>query len=431
MPPPLKRIKDKSASSDPAHSSSVTFESLGLKSRYLTALPSHVLHPTPIQALSIPSILASCTSSSTTASNGLFKISISSDVILRAETGSGKTLAMLLPLLQLLDTLVYDPKMTRNDLGTQILYIVPTRELAIQTGNVLEPILNKLTKPHWIISTVLTGQDINNKADKKGITATSSRKAEKARLRKGVCIVIGTPGRLLDHLRLTHTWSNSLKHTCKWIVVDEADRLGDMGFEPLVREIVHRTFFTGSSSSTVTGMHEKRGEGQGLILASATAREDITEYAGEGLRNPIFLNPTSNPSQLQSTNSNNRIKHHYVCVPTRQRLDALIHLLSKEGVNGDKVIVFVSCCDAVDYFYALLTLKNSPVREGLAVGGKNVQVHRLHGRMTQRERLAVLNTFSQERRSSGNKGERVARPLQHGCGSEGRGLSLRHLHHSI
>ena len=74
---------------------------------------------------------------------------------------------MLLPLLQLLDTFVYDPKMTRGEVGTQIIYIVPTKELAIQTGNVVEQILSKLTKPHWIISTVLTGHDSNHKDDNK------------------------------------------------------------------------------------------------------------------------------------------------------------------------------------------------------------------------------------------------------------------------
>ena len=258
---------NKAASSDSIHSDNITFESLGLKSRYITALPPHILHPTSIQALAIPSILTSWTSPNddTITKDGCpSNISISTDIILKAETGSCKTPAMLLPLLQLLDTLVYDPRMSRGEVGTQIMYIVPTRELAIQTGNVLEQILSKLTKPHWITSTVLTGHDSNHKdgsKERKRMTNGGSRKAEKARLRKGVCMVIGTPGRLLDHLCLTHTWSNHLHVTCKWIVVDEADRLGDMGFEALVKEIVHRTFFTGTSNIG-SGEREGRREGQ-------------------------------------------------------------------------------------------------------------------------------------------------------------------------
>ena len=211
---------------------------------------------------------------------------------------------MLLPLLQLLDTFVYDAESSRSGMGTQVVYIVPTRELAVQTGNVLEQILNRLTKPHWIVSTVLTGHDnatrSNRKDDAGSNLMTSSRKAEKARLRRGVCIVIGTPGRLLDHLRLTHTWSNSLKNTCKWIVIDEADRLGDLGFEPLVKEIVHRAFCTGSSPHTDNEQVGRRSGGQALILASATAREDIAVYAGVELRSPVFLNPSNNALQVKN-----------------------------------------------------------------------------------------------------------------------------------
>ena len=110
----------------------------------------------------------------------------------------------------------------------------------------------------------------------------------------------------------------------------------------------------------------------------------------------------SNSSNTLTTPTHgSRTKHYFVCLPTRQRLDALINLISREMDNGGKVIVFTSCCDAVDYFYAIFSLKDSPVRNKL-VGSdkknknKDIQVHRLHGKMPQGERLAVLNTFSRE-----------------------------------
>ena len=124
-----------------------------------------------------------------------------------------------------------------------------------------------------------------------------------------------------------------------------------MGFEPLVKEIVHRTFFTGTSN--IGSELRERREGQGLILASATAREDIREYAGVELRNALFLNPSNkirdekearnslHTNNTLTTTIHNRVKHYFVCIPTRQRLDALINLLRREGVNGGKVIVFL------------------------------------------------------------------------------------------
>ena len=146
-----------------------------------------------------------------------------------------------------------------------------------------------------------------------------------------------------------------------------------------------------------------------MILASGTAREDITEYAGVELRSALFLNPSKRISNegegrhplhinnTLTTTIHNRVKHYFVCIPTRQRLDALINLLKKEGVNGGgKVIVFLSCCDAVDYFHALFSLNNSPVRRRLVGDERNVQVHKLHGRMGEGERVAVLSALSRE-----------------------------------
>ncbi|XP_066594785.1 ATP-dependent DNA helicase DDX31 [Prorops nasuta] len=138
------------------------------------------------------------------------------DVLIRSQTGSGKTLAYALPIVEFLHKI--RPKLTRNS-GLKALVIVPTRELALQT---YETFL-KLIKPFtWIVPGYLTGGE--------------KRKAEKARLRKGCTILVATPGRLLDHV--THTKALTLNDV-KYFVLDEADRMLDMGYEKDISGIVN------------------------------------------------------------------------------------------------------------------------------------------------------------------------------------------------
>ncbi|CAH0747559.1 unnamed protein product [Diatraea saccharalis] len=137
------------------------------------------------------------------------------DVLIRSQTGSGKTLAYALPVIEGLQAI--RPKINRHD-GIRTVVVVPTRELAVQTYELFV----KLVKPFtWLVPGLLSGGQ--------------KRKAEKARLRKGLNILIGTPGRINDHLR--HTQSlNFAKTGC--LILDEADRLLDMGYEKDVAAIV-------------------------------------------------------------------------------------------------------------------------------------------------------------------------------------------------
>ncbi|KAJ8734641.1 hypothetical protein PYW08_013891 [Mythimna loreyi] len=137
------------------------------------------------------------------------------DVLIRSQTGSGKTLAYALPIIEGLQAI--RPKISRND-GIRVIVVIPTRELAVQTYE----LFIKLVKPfHWIVPGLLSGGQ--------------KRKAEKARLRKGINILVGTPGRINDHLRHTASF-NFAKTGC--LVLDEADRLLDMGYEKDVAAIV-------------------------------------------------------------------------------------------------------------------------------------------------------------------------------------------------
>jgi hypothetical protein len=140
-------------------------------------------------------------------------ISQRSNILMKSQTGSGKTLAYLIPIID--DIMKNESDCKRSD-GTQALIIAPTRELCTQIADVL----NKITKCCiWIVGGSMTGGE--------------NRKSEKARLRKGISILVSTPGRLLDHLRATESFN--LKKL-RWIVLDEADRLLDMGFEQTILE---------------------------------------------------------------------------------------------------------------------------------------------------------------------------------------------------
>ncbi|KAI5642456.1 DEAD/DEAH box helicase domain-containing protein [Phthorimaea operculella] len=137
------------------------------------------------------------------------------DVLIRSQTGSGKTLAYALPIVEGLQAI--RPKINRHD-GIRVVVVVPTRELAVQTYE----LFIKLVKPFtWIVPGILSGGQ--------------KRKAEKAVLRKGLSILVGTPGRINDHLRHTQTMKFN-KTNC--LVLDEADRLLDMGYEKDVAAIV-------------------------------------------------------------------------------------------------------------------------------------------------------------------------------------------------
>ncbi|XP_053987364.1 probable ATP-dependent RNA helicase CG8611 [Hylaeus volcanicus] len=137
------------------------------------------------------------------------------DILIRSQTGSGKTLAYALPIIEFLHKI--RPKLNRNS-GLKALVVVPTRELALQT---YECFL-KLIKPYtWIVPGYLAGGE--------------KRKAEKARLRKGCNILVCTPGRLLDHIQRTEALK--LNHV-KYFVLDEADRMLEMGYEKDISSIV-------------------------------------------------------------------------------------------------------------------------------------------------------------------------------------------------
>ncbi|KAG6378288.1 P-loop containing nucleoside triphosphate hydrolase protein [Boletus reticuloceps] len=214
------------------------------------------------------------------------------DVFIQSQTGSGKTLSFLLPIIHDLLPLSTHSYIDRS-IGTLAVIIAPTRELAKQISDVLESLLTLKLRPdgetddaesstrytRWLVSGLLSG----------GATRTH----EKARLRKGIPILVSTPGRLLDHLQSTSSFNVG---KCRWLVLDEADRLMELGFEETIKGIVQG--LDGRRKLAVQAVKEGKSSEVGgwdwqcrrrTILCSATIREDVQKLAGTTLVNPIMI----------------------------------------------------------------------------------------------------------------------------------------------
>ncbi|CAN5668690.1 hypothetical protein BH23CHL2_BH23CHL2_36010 [soil metagenome] len=248
-------------------SSASTFSAFHLNPQTLRSLSeTNIDTPTPIQAAAIPLLLAG------------------RDVVGQARTGSGKTLAFMLPAIEMLQ-----PRLD----SVQVMVLTPTRELAVQIADVTE----QIGKPQGIsLVTIVGGR---------------SDKPQKAEIRRGAQILVGTPGRVLDLLN-----QGALQlHQLRFLVLDEADSLLDSGFGPDVARIVK---FTRRDRQTA--------------LFSATMPPWVKDAARRYLHNPerIALDE-GKPNQ-------NQIDHVAVDIDHRNKHDVLRELLDHRGAGS--TIVF-------------------------------------------------------------------------------------------
>jgi len=300
----------------------------------------------------------------------------SRDVFIQSQTGSGKTLSFLLPIVQDLLPLSIQSYIDRS-IGTLAVIIAPTRELAKQIADVLETLLKLRLRPEdesandpssstrltrWLVSGLLIG----------GTTRTH----EKARLRKGIPILVSTPGRLLDHLQKTSSFNVG---KCRWLVLDEADRLMELGFEETItgiikgldgrRKLAMQASESGNSMEVGGWDWERRRR---TVLCSATLSEGVQTLAGSVLIRPFMIKATEVDNKLdQASTTVDRVHgadnftppaqlaQKFVVVPLKLRLVALVALLrtltgQPLGRRGTKIIVFLSCVDSVDFHWHLL-----------------------------------------------------------------------------
>ena len=252
---------------DSASSGDGVFPGIELRPATRRALSSmNISQPTPIQTESIPPLLDG------------------RDLIGQARTGSGKTLAFAVPL-----TEQCDPSNRR----VQALVLVPTRELAIQVAEVTKA----LCSSQRLRVTLLYGG--------------RSTKPEYAELKKGAQIIIGTPGRTLDHLRQGTLDLSSVRY----LVLDEADEMLDRGFARDVEAILSET----------------PSERQTALL-SATLPEWVATTAKKHLRNPVSVEIDTDLRTLPT------VEHMVYTIRPNEKIRALQTLLNEQ--DGSPVIVF-------------------------------------------------------------------------------------------
>lgn len=170
------------------------------------------------------------------------------DVLGAAKTGSGKTLAFLIPAIEMLHALKFKP---RN--GTGVIVVSPTRELALQIFSVARDLLKHHSQTYGIV------------------IGGANRRAEADKLGKGVNLLIATPGRLLDHLQNTPFVFKNLKS----LIIDEADRILEIGFEDEMRQIIK-----------ILPKDERQ-----TMLFSATQTTKVEDLARISLRpGPLYIN---------------------------------------------------------------------------------------------------------------------------------------------
>lgn len=237
------------------------------------------------------------------------------DLVGSAKTGSGKTLAFLIPAVELIYQLKFMP---RN--GTGVVIISPTRELSMQTFGVLRELL----KHHYHTYGLIMGG--------------ANRQTEAQKLAKGINILVATPGRLLDHLQNTKDF---LYKNLQCLIIDEADRILDVGFEEEMKRIIKL-------------LPKKR---QTMLFSATTTKktEDLVKLALK--KEPIYVGLDEKHSGEIATVTG--LEQGYVICPSEKRLLLLFTFLKKN--RKKKVMVFFSSCLSVKFHHEFFNYIDLPV----------------------------------------------------------------------
>lgn len=289
------------------------FTELNLHSQLLEGILSmNYKNATPIQEKSIPVILSG------------------KDLIGIAQTGTGKTAAFVLPILNMI--------MDKPDHGgTQALIIVPTRELALQIDQAVEAYSYFTGTSSVAIYGGGDGQDFYQ---------------EKMAIVNGVDIIIATPGRLISHMNVGHVDFSRLR----FLILDEADRMLDMGFQPDLFRIIR-------------GVNEDRQ----TLMFSATMPAGIAQLAKTFMRNPEQVSiAISKPAE--------KVKQGVYMVHDTQKLALMLHILRDDSRKDQCIIVFCSRKHAVSALHRKL------VQAG-------VQADRISSDLEQEQREEVMRRF--------------------------------------
>lgn len=244
------------------------------------------------------------------------------DLIGQAKTGTGKTLAFAVPIIE---------HIKHNENYVQALVLTPTRELAVQVNNEFEKLAGSLVK----IALCYGGASMNTQLKQ---------------LSQGAHIVVGTPGRIMDHMRRGTLKIDKLGV----LVLDEADRMLDMGFIKDVEWII-----------------EKTPKERQTMLFSATMPDEIKRLAGKILREPEIISASSDEDELTVGD----VKQYYVEVDQKKKMDAFFTVTQDE--KPAKALIFCKTKRWVESLYKILTKRK-------------FSVDRIHGDMSQSAREKAI-----------------------------------------
>jgi ATP-dependent RNA helicase DeaD len=312
-----------------------SFKDLGLTEELLRTLEElGYEEPTPIQAQAIPELLGG------------------HDVIGQAQTGSGKTAAFGLPMLEYLDP---------GNEETQAIVLTPTRELCIQVTQALRAYSEHMEDVEVVA--VFGGAPI---------------KDQQARLRHGAQVVVATVGRMMDLI----SRQSLVLTAARYVVLDEADEMLDLGFIEDVEKILRLT-----------------PSGRQTALFSATIPGPVARLAEEYMYDPVTIRVTPRKLTVDT------VEQAYVEVDQRKKLERLVEVLKAE--EPEQAIIFART-------------KIGAARLGKQLADKGLRVKALHGDLSQGQRDGVMISFKEHKT-----------PLLVATDIAARGLDIEHVTHVI
>lgn len=243
------------------------------------------------------------------------------DVVVQSETGSGKTLAFVLPIIENI-----------TGKGIEALVVAPTRELAKQITHVFQ----KYSQFHTV--SVYGGVSIINQIN--GLKTAN--------------IVVGTPGRLLDLMERRELYIDKIKY----LVLDEADRMLDMGFIGDIEKIIR-----------------KSSKDKQMMLFSATIPQEIVEISKKYMKNPVKI-------MIKEKVTSAKLEHKFYVISFQEKFSLLVHLLQEE--NAELSIIFCATKRMTD------NLAKELQRYGL-------KARAIHGDLSQKQREQVMYDFKKKR----------------------------------